>query len=113
MNNIRSLSLEVGNGDIWIEKVKIETTRQNNLEDLLSQNTPIATILEFIHQSGQDEETLQELVAQFQDIQHALPFEIRNGDDGFDFSNAQFIKERLQNVEDLILYYLSETEVEA
>ena len=59
MNNIRSLSLEVGNGDIWIEKVKIETTRQNNLEDLLSQNTPIATILEFIHQSGQDEETLQ------------------------------------------------------
>ena len=113
MNNIRSLSLEVGNGDIWIEKVKIETTRQNNLEDLLSQNTPIATILEFIHQSGQDEETLQELVAQFQDIQHALPFEIRNGDDGFDFSDAQFIKERLQNVEDLILYYLSETEVEA
>ena len=113
MNNIRSLSLEVGNGDIWIEKVKIETSRQNNLEDLLSQNTPIATILEFIHQSGQDEETLQELVAQFQDIQHALPFEIRNGDDGFDFSDAQFIKERLQNVEDLILYYLSETEVEA
>ena len=113
MNNIRSLSLEVGNGDIWIEKVKIETTRQNNLEDLLSQNTPIATILEFIHQSGQDEETLQELVAQFQDIQHALPFEIRNGDDGFDFSDAQFIKERFQNVEDLILYYLSETEVEA
>ena len=113
MNNIRSLSLEVGNGDIWIEKVKIETTRQNNLEDLLSQNTPIATILEFIHQSGQDEETLQELVAQFQDIQHALPFEIRNGDDGFDFSDAHFIKERLQNVEDLILYYLSETEVEA
>jgi exonuclease SbcD len=113
MNNIRSLSLEVGNGDIWIEKVKIETTRQNNLEDLLSQNTPIATILEFIHQSGQAEETLQELVAQFQDIQHALPFEIRNGDDGFDFSDAQFIKERLQNVEDLILYYLSETEVEA
>ena len=113
MNNIRSLSLEVGNGDIWIEKVKIETSRQNNLEDLLSQNTPIATILEFIHQSGQDEEILQELVAQFQDIQHALPFEIRNGDDGFDFSDAQFIKERFQNVEDLILYYLSETEVEA
>jgi hypothetical protein len=113
MNNIRALSLEVGNGDIWIEKVKIETTRQNNLEELLSQNTPIATILEFIQQTGEDENTLQELLAQFQDIQHALPIEIRNDEVGFDFSDARFIKERLRNVEDLILYYLSETEVEA
>jgi exonuclease SbcD len=83
------------------------------MEEWLSQNTPIATILEFIQHSGQDEDTLQELLAQFQDIQHALPYEIRNGEEGFDFSNPDFIKLRLQNVEDLILYYLSETEVEA
>ena len=113
INNLRSISLETGNGDIWIEKIKIETTRQINLEELLAQNTPISMILDYIQQTVNDEDTLQELLAEFQDIQHALPYELRNGDEGFDFSNTEVIKKRIQNVEDLILYNLTKTEVEA
>ncbi|WP_428908349.1 metallophosphoesterase family protein [Niallia sp. Krafla_26] len=113
MNEIRSLSLQVGSGEIWIEKIKILTTRQINLTELLSQNTPVATILEYIQQSESDEDLWQELSSQFNDIGRSLPTELKKGEDGIDLSNPSFLKKHIKDVEDLILYYLSETEVEA
>jgi DNA repair protein SbcD/Mre11 len=113
INNIRSLSLEVGLGDVWVEKVKVETTRVMNIEELKEQHTPIAVILDFIKTVGLDEDMLKELLLEFQDIQQALPFELRNGEDGFNFNHTEVIKKRLTDVEDLILYYLTKTEVNA
>lgn len=113
INNIRSLSIEVGLGDVWVEKVKIETSRMINIEELKEQHTPIAVILDFIKDVGMDEEMLKELLLEFQDIQQALPFELRIGEDGFNFNETDVIKKRLSDVEDLILYYLTKTEVKA
>lgn len=113
INNLRSLSLEVGQGDIWVEKVKIKTSRLNNIDDLKSEHTPVAIILDYIQNVASDEGILKELLAEFQDIQHALPYELRNGDEGFDFNDTDVIKKRIQDVEDLILYYLTEIGVEA
>jgi DNA repair protein SbcD/Mre11 len=113
INNIRSLSLEVGLGDVWVEKVKIETTRMINIDELKEQHTPIAVILDFIKDVGMDEDMLMELKMEFQDIQQALPFELRNGEEGFNFNTTDVIKKRLTDVEDLILYLLTKTEVDA
>jgi DNA repair protein SbcD/Mre11 len=113
INNIRSLSLEVGLGDVWVEKVKIETTRKINIDELKEQHTPIAVILDFIKDVGMDEDMLRELLIEFQDIQQSLPFEMRNGEEGFNFNNTDVIKKRLTDVEDLILYFLTKTEVNA
>lgn len=113
INNIRSLSLEVGLGDVWVEKVKIETSRMINIEELKEQHTPIAAILDFIKVVGIDEDILKELLEEFQDIQQALPFEMRNGEEGFNFNDTDVIKKRLTDVEDLILYFLTKTEVNA
>jgi DNA repair protein SbcD/Mre11 len=114
INNIRSLSLEVGLGDVWVEKVKIETSRQVNIEELKAQHTPVAVILDYIKEVAADDELLVALLSEIQDIQQALPYELRNNnEDGFNFSDIQFIKKRLPDVEDLILYYLTKTEVNA
>jgi DNA repair protein SbcD/Mre11 len=113
INNIRSLSLEVGLGDVWVEKVKIETSRMINIEELKEQHTPIAVILDFIKDVGNDDDRLRELLIEFQDIHQALPFEIRNGEEGINFNDTDIIKKRLTDVEDLILYYLTKTEVNA
>lgn len=113
INEIRSLSLQVGSGNIWIEKVKIQTARPMDLTNLLSQNTPVAMIFEYIQQVKDDEESWKELAAQFKDIGRALPFELRKGEDGIDLSDPSYLKKRIKDVEDLILYTLSTTEVEA
>jgi DNA repair protein SbcD/Mre11 len=113
INNIRSISLEVGLGDIWVEKVKIETTRLINVDELKVQHIPVAVILDYIKDVADDEDMLQELLSEFQDIHQALPYELRNGEEGYDFSDPDVIKKRLPDVEDLILYYLTKTGVEA
>lgn len=111
-NQLRSLSMEVGFGDIWVEKVKFKTTRLLDIEELKSQHTPVAAILEYIQQAANDEETLEELLVEFKDIQQALPYELRHGEDGFDFTKTEELKKRIKDVEDIILYYLTDTGVE-
>ncbi|NSL50613.1 metallophosphoesterase family protein [Calidifontibacillus erzurumensis] len=110
INNVRALALEVGMGDIWVEKVKIETSYPLDVEQLKSQHTPVAVILDFIHNIGNDEEALIELLREFADIGQALPYDLKTGEEGFDFSNPSLLKQRIANVEDLILYYLTKTE---
>lgn len=113
INNIRSISLEVGLGDIWVEKIKIETSHLINIEDLKAQHTPVAVILDYINDIEKDEEKLKEFLAEFEDITQALPYELRSGEEGFDFNDTGLIKKRLADVEDLLLYYLTKTEVDA
>ncbi|WP_010631137.1 metallophosphoesterase family protein [Sporolactobacillus vineae] len=111
INNIRSLALEVGSGDIWVEKVKIETTDPVSLAELTKQDTPVAAILNTINRMSADEATLHQLLDAFQDLKQALPFELKNGNGGFSFDRTEFLKKRLPDVEDLILYYLSHPEM--
>ncbi|CRK80866.1 metallophosphoesterase family protein [Neobacillus massiliamazoniensis] len=113
INNIRSLALEIGLGDIWVEKIKMETSRLINIEELKAQHTPVAVILDYIKDVAENDEILQELLSEFQDIQQALPYELRNAAEGFNFNDTELIKKRLADVEDLILYYLTKTEVNA
>lgn len=113
VNNIRSLALEVGSGDIWVEKVKIETSRTVNIDAMTKQDTPVAAILDAIKQASADEATLHQLLGAFQDLKQAIPFELKNRKNGFPFDSTDLLKERLPEVEDLILYYLSHPEMSA
>ncbi|WP_147532303.1 metallophosphoesterase family protein [Bacillus marasmi] len=111
INNLRSLSLEFD--ELWIEKIKIKTTRLINIEELKAQHTPVSIILDYIQRVAHDEDILEEILQEFKDIHQALPYELRNGEDGFDFTNTDVIKRRIDNLEDLILYYFTESGVEA
>ena len=112
INNLRSLSLEVGYGDIWVEKVKIKTSNLADIAELKAKHTPVAMIIDYIERIANDEETLLELTSEFIDIERALPAELKSGEGGFRFSDPQEIKSRMKDVEDRILYYLTESEGE-
>jgi DNA repair exonuclease SbcCD nuclease subunit len=104
INNLRSMALEFG--DVWIEKVKINTTRIVSLDELKETHTPIASILEFLEEVRHDEDTINELLEEFEDIQNALPLELKQGEDNFDFSDPEAMTVRLKEVEDLILHHI-------
>ncbi|MBM7571672.1 metallophosphoesterase family protein [Aquibacillus albus] len=104
VNNFRSMALEMG--EVWVEKVKVKTTRFVNLDELQEQHTPVATILEFLENVMEDEDALQLLLEEFKDIQNALPYELKHGEDGFHFTDPQTMKNRLKEVEDLLLHHI-------
>ncbi|SEN68598.1 DNA repair exonuclease SbcCD nuclease subunit [Amphibacillus marinus] len=101
INQLRSLSLEFG--DVWIEKVEIKTTRWTALEELAESHTPIAVILEYIRSITANEDEQQALLAEFKDIANALPYELKNKSDQFNFNSTKLIAARLTDAEELIL----------
>lgn len=103
-NNLRSLAIEFG--DVWVEKVKVMTSRLIHIDELKESNSPIASILEFLEDLRDDEETVQLLFQEIADLDKALPHELKNREDGLDFSDPEAMKSRLQEVEDLILHYI-------
>ncbi|WP_026689693.1 metallophosphoesterase family protein [Alteribacter aurantiacus] len=107
INNIRSLALETGFGDVWIEKVKIDTKRVIDVDELKEQYTPINSILRFLDELAEDEEALQSLMSELKDIQKVLPHELKGKSAELDFSSSTIITERLDDIEDLILHQLS------
>ncbi|GER68315.1 metallophosphoesterase [Weizmannia acidilactici] len=113
LNQLRSVSLEAGFGEIWVEKVKIETAGLNDSGAFISEQSPVGMILKFMREAAEDEEMLQSLLDEFRDIRQAIPHELKEGEDGFDFSDPGLIKKRLKDVEDFILYSLMETGVGA
>lgn len=113
INNIRSLALEVGGGDIWVEKVRMETSQTINLNQLMKQDTPVAAILSYIEQASADERTMRQLLDSFQDLKRVLPYELKKDQGDFPFDSTELLKARLPEVEDRILYYLSHPEMRA
>ncbi|MGO4887623.1 metallophosphoesterase [Anaerobacillus sp. MEB173] len=107
INNLRSTALEVGYGDVWIEKIKIETNRLIDIEELKEQHTPVANILEYLEEITNDPDTLQLLLQEFKDLQNALPQELKSSEESFDFQSTDLLTKRLPEVEDLLLYYLT------
>ena len=107
MNNLRSMALEVGYGDIWIEKLKIDTTRKIDIEEWKEKSTPIATILEYMEEIRDNEEIFTLLLDEFKDLQTSLPHELKSIEGGVDLSDSSPLTNRMKEVEDLVLHYLT------
>ncbi len=70
--------IAAGTGDIWIEKIKFQTSREKSLEEIFGDDTPIAGLLKSIQQLKLDEETILELVPELSALKRKLPPEIYN-----------------------------------
>lgn len=108
MNNFRSAAIEMGAGDIWIEKVIMDTSYGSVDEQAINDHAPVSFIMDYIDQMMEDDEEMEELLGHFQDIKQALPYHVVQEEEGFDFSDPSFIKNRIEDVKALILYHLTE-----
>ncbi|MEZ5671658.1 MAG: DNA repair exonuclease [Thiotrichaceae bacterium] len=99
VNELRSVVSEVGNGNVWVEKVQLHTQplRQTRLPD-----GPLQALVETLHSLPQDAQTLQELGSQFRPLKNALPSEVTDFD-------PQTLQHALPQVEALLLARLRMT----
>jgi len=77
----RSIAVQLG--EMWLEKVRFQTSRKVSLEEMFGKDTPIAGLLKSIQQIELDGDTLFGLVPELSSLKNKLPAEIQTGDEPF------------------------------
>ncbi|MCP8617586.1 metallophosphoesterase family protein [Salirhabdus salicampi] len=106
-NNFRALAMEIGYGDIWIEKVKFLTTSLVHIDEWLEQDSPVSTIFQYMKTVSEDDEFIAELMQEFESLERALPVEVKKQTAKLRSSRQQFVDDYRKEVEDMILHYLT------
>ncbi len=95
-------ALAVGLGDIWLEKIKLETKSQKDPEEAFEENTALASLARSIKKSPLScDDILQ--IPELVDLKNKLPPEIINRVEGFDLSSRDNLKQIQKDVQELLL----------
>lgn len=101
INNLRQLATDFGSGNLWVEKVKIETRRMVNKDEVLS-FPPVESLIEYIRELEGNEKAIGELLSEFDAIRKALPAELYE-EDGINLRDSRYLKGLLPQVEEILL----------
>jgi len=107
-NDLRAIALDASGGNVWIEKVKFQTTQRNDIDSELPADGPIGELLLYLKEIAADDAQLQELSKELADLRKKLPNELILGEDGLAFDDPAEIRRRLAEVEPLLLNRLTE-----
>jgi len=95
--------IAAGLGDIWLEKVAFRTSRKVSLEEIVSEDTPIAGLLQSIERLELHGDSLFELVPDLSVLKSKLPPEIHSGDEPFLDASSDKIAELRTEVQELLI----------
>ena len=100
LNDLRSMAFSIGNGDIWIEKIKLKTNALSHLSEEANAN-PVTGMLEWLDDLSY-EEMLHEIRAEFQSLHNVLPMDLKRGEESVIPETEQLLKEKVQTAKDII-----------
>ena len=100
LNDLRSMAFSVGQGDIWIEKLKIKTSAPHVIAEGEHVN-PLIGMLEWMDELSY-EELLEEIKAEFQPLHNALPMDLKRGEEQVIPDSEDVLKEKLLTIKDII-----------
>ncbi len=95
--------IAAGLGELWLEQVRFQTQHKVRFEDILGDDTPLAGLLETIHQLELDGDNLLSLVPGLAVLKTKLPAEIDGeGEPFLEYSPAK-IAELHAEVRELLI----------
>jgi DNA repair protein SbcD/Mre11 len=100
--------LAVGLGDVWLEKVKFQTGRKVDFEDVLGEDTPITGLLRSIQRLELDGDALMDLAPELVVLKSKLPAEIHGGDESILDLSPNRIRQLCSEVRELLIAKLLE-----
>ena len=95
--------IAAGFGDVWLEKVKFQTSRKKSLVEIFGEDTPIAGLLQSIQHLELDSDTIFGLVPELSALKSKLPAEIHSGDEPFLDPSPDKIAELRTEVQELLI----------
>ena len=107
---IRSCALDVGGGNVWIERVELQTRSLLDLAQLAGADDAIGQLARSLEALALDPAGLGELGVALAELKRKLPREALEGDDGLRLDDPAFLSGVLGDVRELILGRLLEGE---
>jgi len=103
LNEIRAIATDTGLGNVWVEKIKLNTHALNT--NLVQDEGPLDVLLNFLRSLPQDGTGLQNLTSELRSLRNALPVEARQMEKGggVDPGNPDTVCNLLNGVEELLM----------
>jgi len=102
-NEIRSAAIQLGSGNIWIEKVKIQTLLPQLSDQTELREGPLGELIQFVEELCVDEARLEKLGEELADLKKKLPAELKEGPEKLDLDSPAAMRHFLDNVKDLLI----------
>ncbi|HUY36530.1 MAG TPA: DNA repair exonuclease [Pirellulales bacterium] len=102
-NEIRAVARDTAAGNIWIEKVKLETSPAHELDSTRWAEGPLAELAEYVAQLQADPAERARLAGELAELKRKLPAELKEGDDRIDLDDPQLLTDALRHVEPMLL----------
>lgn len=101
---VRALALDVGAGELWVEKVKLLTTPELDLATLRERDDAIGQVAGAIARLRADPAALSAFCAsELADLRGKLPSELTEGSEGIAWASEEALTELVSDVERLLL----------
>jgi DNA repair exonuclease SbcCD nuclease subunit len=106
VNEIRSLVTDLSAGNIWLEKILFETTTEVNLEEMMTRQDALGSLLRGIQDLSVDDRQLAEWLGEFSDLHRKLPPELKFGDEAIKLDDQETYRQAIGDVKHLLLAHL-------
>lgn len=95
-NEIRSLAVESGAGDVWVEKVSLRSRLPDRLDQRAIHDGPVGELVQYINSLSTDGDRLNLLTNELADLRRKLPVELREGSDALRIDDPAWLSEILE-----------------
>ena len=102
-NELRAAAHDVGAGRVWLEKIKLRTSPEAELDDSRLGEGPLGELVEYLGELRGRPEELGWLADELAELKRKLPAELQEGDDPLRLDNPNWLAEQLQHVEPILL----------
>ena len=97
LDSLRSISVSVGGGQLWLENLKIRTTEIVDLEDARDEDGPISS-LSVVMKQLQAPDRLAELVdEEMKNLKKKLPHEVLQGSGEMPISDPRILEQLVES----------------
>lgn len=105
---IRALSWELDNSEIWIEKIQLKTSANIDKQKLAERDDALGGLLRTLGELRENEDQFKKFCRQaFQELDGKIPPDIRDSSELFDLQSDTLSPEFITEVEDWLLPFLS------
>ena len=106
----RALATGLSGAGIWLEKVSIKTSPSVSFDEVLERDDALSGLLRAIRDVELDASALDDLADEISSLRLKLPAELLGGDDPYDPTKPEILKDTLQDIKELLVNRLLTTD---